>query len=466
MTYSSTPFALSAMIRLFQLLLLLLLGAGCAHTPKQIARHDQRVFAAQQRASQRALDAVQDSLVLFKVEKTGDSDGDRENRTAQFSGVVLTPEGHLLAPYTIRPGTGNRIEAYLDEDRYLARAVHYDESIGMTVVKIEPRSPLTPLTIDQEHDLRPGQNAFTAIGSDEAGDFQRFVFQAFCQGIVEGRFRQYSLSPLPNRARGAPLYNQTGELVGLVNQANAWVLSDMILELDELLARATGEGNGDKDEDAWFGAILAPINPEYAQANDLPLSALWLVHVFESGSAAKAGFQTGDLLVALNGESLRLSGRRVYRYFLQALRPRAGKTYTATVLRDGREIRGEGVINKREDPDTLRAEDLGITVSDIIESMVVRLNLRQSEGVIVTNIEPGSPAATGRTFGRPLLRPRDLVVSIGGIPTPDLDAFGKALDQIRRENRKELLIHFWRGPVSGYEALNLRIGDRENGDDS
>lgn len=447
-------------------LLLPLLLAACAHSPRQIARHDQRVFAAQERASLRALDAVEDSLVLFKVEETGETDDGDRNRSAHFSGIVLTPEGHLLAPYTIRPGSDNRIEAYLQRERYLARAVHYDDSIGMTVVKIEPRTPLVPLEMDVEHELHTGQNAYTVIGSDETGDFERFVFQAFSQGVIEGRFRQYSLSPLPNRARGAPLYNQTGELVGLVNQSNAWILTDLLLEVDELLAKATGDAGDDEDDDAWFGAVLTPVNPDYARANDLPRSALWLTYVFEEGSAAKAGLQTGDLVVALNGEPLRLSGGRAYRYFLQALRPRTGDPFTVTVLRDGKKIQKEGVIDRREEPDTLRAEDLGITVSEVDESMAVRLNLHRSEGVVVTHIETGSPAATGRSFGRPLLRPRDLLVSIGGIPTPDMDAFGDALERIRRENRKELLVHFWRGPVSGYEALNLRIGDRDNGDDS
>lgn len=439
--------------------------AGCAHSPEKVARHDQRIFAAQERAAQQALDAASDSLVLFKVEETGETSRDR-NRTASFSGIVLTEDGHLLAPYTIRPGSGNRIEAFIGEDRYLARPVQHDDGIGMTVVKIEPRSPLVPLDIAHEHDLRAGQNAYTVVGSDENSEFGRFVFQGFCQGIIEGRYRQFSLSPLPGRARGAPLYNPRGELVGLVNPSNAWMLSDLVLDLNELLARATGEAPApDDSEDAWFGAILAPINADYARANDLPRSALWMVHVYEDGSAARAGFKSGDLLVKLNGEPLRLSGARAYQYFVQTLRPRKGKEFTATVLRGKKEIQGGAVITNREEPDTLRAEDLGISVTDINEPMVVRLNLRQSEGVVVTDVDPGSPAATGRQFGQSLLRPRDLIVSIGGIPTPDVEAFGQAIDRIRQEKRKDLLVHYWRGPISGYEALNLRIGEQENGDE-
>jgi serine protease Do len=443
--------------------LLLLILTGCAHSPRSYPKHDEIVRGAQERAAQKSLDAVKNSLVLFKVEETGGDSRDN-NRTASFSGIVLSEEGHLLAPYTIRPNSGNRIEAWIGDQRYLARALKYDETLGMTIVKIQPEAPLTPLDIVQEHELRPGQNAYTVVGSDEAAEFSRFVFKTFCQGMIEGRYRQLSLAPLPGTARGAPLFNPAGDVVGLVNQSNAWVLEDLIVDLNDLLARAKGEIKSEEDsEDAWFGAILLPINPDYAKANNLPRSAIWLIHVFENGSAADAGFKSGDLVIKLNGEDLRLSGARAYQYFMQTLRPRVGKEFSATVLRGKKEIEGKSVFMKQEDPDTLRAEDLGITLSEVTESMVVRLNLKNTGGVIVTNLDPGSPAATGRSFGDTLLRPRDLIVSIGGIPTPNIEAFSEALDQIRQEKRKELLVQFWRGPISGYEALNLRIGERDNG---
>jgi serine protease Do len=452
------------MTRLLLLFSFLLAGVGCMHSPQRLARQDARIFAAQERAAQKALEAVGDSLVLFTVEETGGNSRER-NRTVSFSGLVLTEDGYLLAPVTLEPNSGNRIEVYIGEDRYIGRAVETDDSIGMSLVKIEPSEPLSPIDTSVENPLLPGQTAFTVIGSDESSEYARFVFNTFCQGMIQGRYRQFALSPVPSRSRGAPLYNQTGQLVGIVNQANAFVLSDLEANLDEMLTKANGEAEETpEDEDAWFGAMLAPINPDYARANNLPRSALWLVYVYEDSSAAEAGFQSGDLLIRLNGEPLRLSGSRAYQYFLQTLRPRKGKSYTATVLRNGKEIQGSATITNREEPDTLRAEDLGITVSDINEPMVVSLNLRQSEGVVVTDIEPGSPAATGRTFGQPLLRPRDLVVSIGGIPTPDIESFNRALDQIRQEKRKDLLVTFWRGPVSGVEALNLRIGEQENGD--
>lgn len=444
----------------------LLLAGGCAHHSPLSGIRDQRIYNAERRAAERALSAAEDVTVFFRMEETGDG-GNRGggSRAAAFSGVVLTPEGHVLAPFAIRPDSDSRIEAWIGEQRYLARPLQMDEGLGMTILKVMPNQPLVPIDFETPGELRTGESAFAVVSTDQEREFGRFVFRGFCQGVIEGRYRQYSLNPLPSTTRGAPLYNAHGTLVGLVNPSNAWALTDLAVDLEDFIDRAIGEKGekGDEAEDAWFGAILAPVNPDYARANDLPRSGLWLVYVFGEGSAAEAGFQNGDLLVELDGEPLRLSGRRAYQYFMQALRPREDKPFTATVLRDGKRIKGKASIKRRPEPDTLRAEDLGVSVSDVNESMVVRFNLFESDGVMVTDVKPGSPAATGRTFGDTLLRPRDVITALGGHPTPDVEAFGEALGQIRRDKPAALLVEFRRGPVTGYEALNLRIGDLENG---
>lgn len=453
--------------RAFWGLFSLLFLTGCATRSPRISPADQAVFRAFERAGNRAEAAAGNSLVLFRVEQAAASQpqGGREQRRpgiVSFSGIVLSAEGHLLAPFNIRPDTQDRIEAWIGDQQYLARPLKADEQLGMTILKIEPREPLQPLDLSRAIDLRPGQHGIVVIPSDEDNEFARFTFLVFTQGILEGRYRQFSLNPVPNQARGAPVFTVAGELAGLMSQNNAWSLSDLAIDLEELLAEVTGRAVG-RTENAWFGATLAPINRDFARANHLPHSALWLVHVFEDAPAHRAGFRSGDLLVSLNGEPLRLSGNRVYQYFLQALRPRADAPFTATVLRDGETIEGQGTLTVRTEPATLRAEDLGVTLSAIDEALVVRLNLFTSEGVLVTDVHRGSPAATGRQFGRNLIMPRDVITAIGGHPTPTLAAFSEALDHIRRDRPASVLVEFHRGPITGFEALNLRIGERDSG---
>lgn len=446
-------------------LLLCILFSGCVHTSRSLYRSDQRLQESHARAAHRALEAAGDSVVFFQVENPNP----RRNqpRIVNFAGIVLTDEGHILAPFTIRKDTDARIEAWVEKRRYLALPLLHDDGLGMTVLKIEPDGPLTPFDLSEPHPLPLGAALYCVITTDEEREFEPFVFQAVSQGVVQGRYRQYSLSQLPDLAKGAPLFDRLGRWIGFAAQTNGWVAEDLVADLEELIDRAV-YGNGDEgageSEEAWFGAILSPIDSAYARAKDLPASGLWLSHVFEDGSAYQAGLRTGDLLVEINGSPMRLRGSRAYRFFLQTLRPREGEPFTARVIRDGRSIKAKGTILERPDPDTLRAEDLGFTVSDIHESMAIRHNLFETEGVMVVNLKPGSPAATGRSFGEPLLRNLDVITALGGRPTPDVETFGQVLEEIRREKPEALLVEFQRGAFTGIEALNLQIGDESNGD--
>ncbi len=414
------------------------------------------------RGTQEALAASEEILVLIKVEQAASTtQNNRRPRTVTFSGIVLSEEGHLLAPFTMKPDAPDRVEAWIGEERYLARPVKAEPTLGMTILKIQPRTPLTPADFSSTGNLARGESAFTVVASDDANEFARFTFRAYCQGMIEGFYRQFSLSTIPRSARGAPLFNVDGEMVGIVTQNDAWVLDDLRPDIQSLLDGVMGEGEPPSGSDkVWFGAVVSPINTDYARDQGLPRSALWLVQVYEGTGAYEAGFRDGDLLVSLNGNPLRMSGNRTRQYFNQALRPHEGQTFEAEVLRDGKRFRGAGVLTKRPEPSTLQAEDLGITVSDINQVMETQLNLFETEGVMVTTLKRGSPAATGRQFGQSLLRRGDVITSLGGMDTPDLEAFSEALDSVRQDKPEAVLVEFKRGPMESIEALNLRIGNR------
>ena len=448
----------------FPLLLLPVLFTGCVSSSAWQDRQDRLLQDAESRAAHRALEAAGTSVAFFEVENPNA----RRNqpRFINFAGIILTPDGHILAPFTIRKDSNTRIETWAEQRRYLARPVVHDEELGMSILKIDPDSPLTPFDISKPTFLPLGATAYATITTDVNREFEPFVFSATSQGIVQGRYRQYSLSHIPELAKGAPLFDRLGNWVGITSQNNGWIAEDLVQDLDDLMARAVnGNGaNGEgESEEAWFGSILSPINGDYARASGLPASALWLSHVFEDGSAYEAGLRTGDLLIEINDTPLRLRGRRAYRFFIQTLRAREGDAFTAKVIRDGKELRVKGVILERPEPVTFRAEDLGITVTNVHESMAIRNNLFTKDGVMVSGVKPGSPAATGRTFGEPLLRETDVITALGGMPTPDVEAFGKVLEEIRSRKPEILLVEFQRGAFTGIEALNLQIGEENNG---
>jgi serine protease Do len=243
-------------------------------------------------------------------------------------------------------------------------------------------------------------------------------------------------------------------------------MTDLGDDLKRFVAEATGltSAEDEKKKKGWFGAMLEPINKDYAKARKLPTSSLYVMHAGKDSPAAAAGLRDGDLIVGVNGQPLRFSGIRSQDYFLKSLHLRAGEKFALSVLRQNKPLELSGTITKRPEPETLRAEDLGVTVSGITDNVAFTFNLASTQGVLVTDVQRGSPAATSGTLRQTLISKADVITELAGQPTPTIDAFSRALETIRREHPPVVLVKYYRGPLTGYAGLNLAIGEKDNGD--
>ena len=446
--------------------------AGCAVLSGSSPAAGRRSFRALQQAAESAGKSVTPSLALVKLEKERSVDGGGMMMqmggagSPSFTGLVLTPEGHILVPEIVKPGTDDRIAVWIGDADYEARPIKVDESLGMTILKIDSDDRFTPLDFRHQADLCVGEWALVVTPSDEAADYQKFISLAMCRGEVAGRYRRYQMQGLLRDTRGAPVLSLAGRIVGLSSGGDVIAITDLHADLVTFIEEATRvrSPNEEARRKGWLGAVLHPINKEYAELRNLPASALWVAYVDADGPAATAGLKKGDLIVALNGQPLRLTGERVREYFQRSLRPRVGDPFSLGLMRDGKVVGISGTIGKRPEPETRRAEDLGFTVSSISDIDIFQQNLFAREGVMVTDVRRGSPAATASNFRKTLIAVNDVIVELGGRPTPTIKAFGEALEAIRHEKPAAVLVKYWRGRETGYEALNLKIGEKDNGD--
>ena len=442
----------------------LLFAAGCAHIPCPAAgRYSARAF---QRAVESSTRRVYPSVVVVAVERVpsgatemGLGAGELQMSWQTFTGVVLTPDGYILAPQRYKADYPGRIEVRIGPDVYPARPVRSSESLGMTVLKIRPREPLVPIDRRRTADLAPGEWAVIVIPSELPDAEERFVFPSICRGEWPGRFRRFVVTGLPTMARGAPVLNLRGELVGWLDERGILSARDTREELDRLLPSGLNQGGLEMERSrGWLGVVVEPVNRDLARMRSWPTSALWVVHVAKGSPAATVGLQKGDVIVAVNGQPLRFSGPRVSEFFFQTLGQEPGRRFHLKVLRDGRSVELSGTLARRPVPETFQAEDLGLTVQTVADYDVVQRNLFVGHGVLVTAVAKGGPAATGSSFGRGLIQTGDVIVELDGRPTPDVKAFRTALDDIRRRNADVVLVRCVRGRTTEFEALNLRIG--------
>ncbi len=454
---------------------LILSCAGCRHVIGGKATRGTEAFEALQKAVVKASASVESSVVLVVPAVSGSQGGGHQlssgmrrkpsSGSRPVTGILMTSHGHILIPGVYKPDDVKRLTVWVSDAEYQAGVVKADDQLKMTIIKINADEELVPLSRDRLVDLETGSWCVSVRQSGEDMDFERFTSPGFCRGVVDGRYRSFFVNKVFKNENGAPVVALDGSLAGIVSGGNVLSITDLNEDLQDFLDAATGVISPEDEvrNKGWLGVMLQAVNKDYAKAHELPRSGIWVTHSVSTGPAAKAGIRTGDLIIALNGNPLRLSGARAQSYFLQSLRPRVGCEFAITVVRDGKEIACKGVFEKVPEAEKLRSRDIGVEVKVITEVDSFSRNLFSSNGVLVTDVEPGSAAATSSTFRSGLLRKGDVILELDGKPTPNLDEFKKVLDAVRRKKPDVLLVYFQRGRYNGYAGLNLKIGDNGNG---
>lgn len=167
--------------------------------------------------------------------------------------------------------------------------------------------------------------------------------------------------------------------------------------------------------------------------------------VFPDHSAAKAGIKEGDLLLKLDGEVLDASEPEDAEVLPTLIRQyKVGAVVEFDVMRDGKIQKIKVKLEKPPKPVselerykddyfelTLREISFDDRIDDQIEEDV--------RGVLVEQIEPAGWASLAR------VRPRDILISLNGKPTGDVDTVEKILKEAREKKTKRVVFFVRRG---------------------
>ncbi len=452
--------------------------AGCTHPKESPSLQGRSAFAAMQQAVTEVANQSKGGLVRVKMEgvkASGNSytigaggslrsSSSRSDKT--YCGLILDADGHILLPRHAEPADAKRILVWVGDTEYSAKILKSDERLDLAILEIKPEAPLAFLPRPTEETFSAGAWGVLLEPSGEDKDFEIFTSLGFCRGEVAGRYGEFRMDGTPSMT-GSLLIDLDGQLVGILRSRGS-VRSMIDLEEDLAVLLADAMNPGEDEEEAkkkgWLGILTQPVNKAYGRELDLPRSALWAVHVFEGSPAAEAGLQAGDVLVGLYNKPLRFNGSRANTFFIQSLRPKPGKAFTLDVIRDGEPMVLSGTFAEAPEPDTLLAEDLGVAVQSISNPEVIKKNLFTEAGVLVTEVVKGSPAAFSGSMGSKLLNTGDVIVALGGEPTPTLEEFNRVLDQVRQDKPEVLLVGYVRGRSTGYASLNLSLGKNGKGE--
>jgi serine protease Do len=227
---------------------------------------------------------------------------------------------------------------------------------------------------------------------------------------------------------GGPLINLRGEVVG-INSAifsrtggNIGIGFAIPINLaKELLPQLQEKG---KVTRGWLGVLIQRVTPDIAESMDLSETKGALVsEVMADGPAKDAGIQVSDVIVEFDGHPVKESTELP----ILVARTPVGKTVSVKVMRDKQAHSLKVTIGELKDEDVTVAEssateDFGLAVQGLTPEIAESLGLSgDASGVIITGIQPGSPADEAG------LRRGDVILEVNRQPVKDLGSYNKAL---------------------------------------
>jgi serine protease Do len=360
------------------------------------------------------------------------------------SGFIIDPKGYVVTNNHVVEGAEKIKVILVGGKEYRATIKGRDPKTDLALIQIVNPPPNLPFLKFGDSDAIQVGDWVLAVGNPFG------LGHTVTQGIISAKGRVIGAGPYDNFLQtdasinpgnsGGPLLNLNGEVIG-INTAILASGQGIGFATPSNIARFVIPQLREKGKviRGMMGVQVQNVTPELAKSFGMSEAKGALVaEVNPSSPAQKAGIKRGDIIIEFNGHPIhemnelpRLVADTApgSKATVKVLRKGTEKTLhlTITELTEQRQAQAREVPKGEKTP-------LGLEVNNLDPNLARQFHLRDHRGVVIVQVESGSPAAEAG------LRAGDMVLEVGGTVVSTVKEYNHAIAKVKKGSIARLLI--------------------------
>ncbi len=378
------------------------------------------------------------------------------------SGFIISKDGYILTNNHVVDGADKITVILSDKQELKAKLIGTDPRTDIALIKVNDGKDLPTVALGNSDSLEVGEWVI-AIGNPFG------LSQTVTVGVVSAKgrdrvgindyedFIQTDAAINPGNS-GGPLLNIKGEVVGinsaLYTKSGGYMGIGFAIPINMVKAIEPQLKAHGKVVRGWIGVAIQDVDENLAKSFNLKKPEGILVSEVEKGSPAeKAGLKQGDVIIRYNNR--KLENVNDLRNTVALTTPKT--SVDLKIIRDGKPMDISVTIGEQPSDFGTRSfervgssplKQFGLAFRNLTPDLEQRLGYKHDQGIVVSSVEPGSPAAMSG------LKPGLLVEEVNKQRVHNLKELGKILKKSSDPNR--ILLRVRNGDYSQYIVLSTK----------
>ncbi|MGV8057725.1 MAG: Do family serine endopeptidase [Smithellaceae bacterium] len=358
------------------------------------------------------------------------------------SGFIISNDGYIFTNNHVVEKADKILVKVSDDKEYEAKIIGTDAKTDIALIKIKPNNSLPVVEIGDSDKVKVGEWVI-AIGNPFG------LEQTVTAGIISAKGRVIGAGPYDNFIQtdasinpgnsGGPLFSMDGKVIGIntaiVAQGQGIGFAIPVNMAKIILADLKTKG---KVTRGWLGVSVQDIGEDMAKnMNYKSRNGAIVSDVIAGDPADRAGIKVYDIVTEINGKAIKDS----HDLLLKIAALHVGEKISIKVVRGGKEMIFPLTVAERKDKTEIAAAKgkgskvyFGIIAQEISPEMSRQLGIPHESGVIIIDVENGSPA---EDIG---LQPRDIIIQVNKVKITSVKQYTKEIGKAAEKKNVTLLV--------------------------